>query len=166
MSDFTTMLNKFLYSVSLQEGLLMLLLYTYMMSDDFIPLFFDYLSQLSLTALSTILKQQKRPRKKVPVDIAAVSGTTPHFPSDPLEPGDRADNQWHQYDPASLPTSKEKWDTCTFVPKTHLGYYCWPRYVGTEVLDVAQVGIKFHKHLSENGLFGEHESLLNPVCFL
>ena len=140
-----------------------MLLYTYMLSDDFIPLFCDFLSQLSLTALSTILKQQKRPRKKVPVDIAAVSGTTPHFPSDPLVPGDRADNLWHQYDPASLPTSKEKWDGCTFVPKTHLGYYCWPRYVVIDVLGVAQAGIRFNKHMSENGLFGEHESLLNAV---
>lgn len=83
-------------------------------------------SQLSLTALSTILKQQKRKRKKVPVDIEAVAGTKPCLPSDPLAPGDRDDNKWHQYDSSALPTTKELWDSSTFVPKTHLGYYCWP----------------------------------------
>ncbi|KAK7103315.1 proteasome activator complex subunit 4B-like [Littorina saxatilis] len=85
-----------------------------------------YVRKLSLTALSTILKQQKRKRKKVPVDIEAVAGTKPCLPSDPLAPGDRDDNKWHQYDSSALPTTKELWDSSTFVPKTHLGYYCWP----------------------------------------
>ncbi|KAK7466612.1 hypothetical protein BaRGS_00037269 [Batillaria attramentaria] len=86
-----------------------------------------YSRKLSLAAVSAILQGQKRRKKKVVVDIAAVSGTTPLLPTDPLIPGDRPDNKWHQYDSSNLPTSKAEWDACTFVPKTHLGYYCWPK---------------------------------------
>ncbi|XP_076463728.1 proteasome activator complex subunit 4B-like [Babylonia areolata] len=85
-----------------------------------------YIRKLALTCLSTILKQQKRPKKKVPVDIAAVCGTEPSLPTGPLAPGDREDNMWHQYNAEALPITKEQWDAATFVPKTHLGYYCWP----------------------------------------
>lgn len=86
-----------------------------------------YNRKLCLAAVSAILQQQKRRKTKVEVDIAAVSGTKPCLPSDPLAPGDRVDNRWHQYDSSNLPTSSAQWDACTFVPKTHLGYYCWPK---------------------------------------
>ncbi|KAL8607379.1 hypothetical protein ACOMHN_024404 [Nucella lapillus] len=85
-----------------------------------------YIRKLALTCLSTILKQQKRVKKKAAVDISAVCGVPPALPTSPLAPGDRPDTLWHQYDAAALPTSKEQWEAATFVPKTHLGYYCWP----------------------------------------
>lgn len=85
-----------------------------------------YIRKLALTCLSTILKQQKRVKKKVPVDIEAVCGASPALPDSPLAPGDRPDTLWHQYDTDSLPTTKQQWEAATFVPKTHLGYYCWP----------------------------------------
>ncbi|PVD25485.1 hypothetical protein C0Q70_13141 [Pomacea canaliculata] len=83
--------------------------------------------KLALSGLLAILKQQKRRKVKVLVDIAEVSGAVPCLPSDPLMPGDRPDNRWHKYNSACLPLNKADWDACTFVPKTHLGYYCWPK---------------------------------------
>lgn len=42
--------------------------------------------------------------------------------------GDRPDNQWLQYNSSNLPRTQQDWDSCTFVEKTHWGYYCWPRF--------------------------------------
>lgn len=95
---------------------------------------FHCFPQLSLAAVSAILKQQKRKKKKIVVDIGQVSGVTPCYPDNPLAPGDRLDNKWHQYNSSQIPQNKEEWDACTFVPKTHFGYYCWPRCVFVEIL--------------------------------
>ena len=42
--------------------------------------------------------------------------------------GDRADNQWLQYNSSSLPRTQKDWDQTVFVEKTHWGYHSWPRY--------------------------------------
>lgn len=44
-----------------------------------------------------------------------------------LVAGDRAGNQWLQYQHKRLPRCEEEWNRTTFVEKTHWGYYTWPR---------------------------------------
>uniref|UniRef100_A0A8C9XJ56 Proteasome activator subunit 4 n=1 Tax=Sander lucioperca TaxID=283035 RepID=A0A8C9XJ56_SANLU len=76
-----------------------------------------YVRKVAISAVAGIMKQIKRPHKKVPVS-----------PSDGVvAAGDRLDNQWLQYNSSSLPRTQQDWDSCVFVEKTHWGYYCWPR---------------------------------------
>uniref|UniRef100_A0A669EMM0 Proteasome activator subunit 4a n=1 Tax=Oreochromis niloticus TaxID=8128 RepID=A0A669EMM0_ORENI len=74
-----------------------------------------YVRKVAISAVAGIMKQIKRPHKKVPVKL---SGTVA---------GDRKDNQWLQYNSSTLPRTQKDWDQCVFVEKTHWGYYCWPR---------------------------------------
>lgn len=46
-----------------------------------------------------------------------------------MQPGDRPDNRWLLYDSRTLPTTKDAWEKCVFVEKTHWGYYTWPKSV-------------------------------------
>ncbi|KAM6951408.1 proteasome activator complex subunit 4B [Aplochiton taeniatus] len=78
---------------------------------------------VAIFAVAGILKQLKRPRKKVAWKPSDICGTA--------EPegrcvGDRGENRWLQYDSSSLPRSQEQWDSQTHVEKTHWGYYTWP----------------------------------------
>uniref|UniRef100_A0A3Q3N6V1 Proteasome activator subunit 4a n=1 Tax=Mastacembelus armatus TaxID=205130 RepID=A0A3Q3N6V1_9TELE len=73
-----------------------------------------YVRKVAISAVAGIMKQIKRPHKKIPELSAIVAG-------------DRPDNQWLQYDSSSLPRTQQDWDRCVFVEKTHWGYYCWPR---------------------------------------
>ncbi|XP_072167902.1 proteasome activator complex subunit 4-like [Diadema setosum] len=83
--------------------------------------------KLALSTVGAILKQLKRPHKKVPMDPYAASGS-PTPPADALpSPGERPDNKWIQYQCDRIPTTQEKWDQCVFVDKTHWGYYVWPK---------------------------------------
>uniref|UniRef100_A0A3Q4H8S2 Proteasome activator subunit 4a n=1 Tax=Neolamprologus brichardi TaxID=32507 RepID=A0A3Q4H8S2_NEOBR len=75
-----------------------------------------YVRKVAISAVAGIMKQIKRPHKKVPVS-----------PLDGTVAGDRADNQWLQYNSSTLPRTHVDWDQCLFVEKTHWGYYCWPR---------------------------------------
>uniref|UniRef100_A0A8C8M8K3 Uncharacterized protein n=1 Tax=Oncorhynchus tshawytscha TaxID=74940 RepID=A0A8C8M8K3_ONCTS len=80
--------------------------------------------KLAISAVAGIMKQLKRPHKKVPV--------SPNELCDLKEPagmiaGDRPDNQWLQYNSSSLPRTQQDWEGCTFVEKTHWGYYSWPQ---------------------------------------
>uniref|UniRef100_I3JTZ4 Proteasome activator subunit 4a n=1 Tax=Oreochromis niloticus TaxID=8128 RepID=I3JTZ4_ORENI len=83
-----------------------------------------YVRKVAISAVAGIMKQIKRPHKKVPVsplelcDLKELSGTVA---------GDRKDNQWLQYNSSTLPRTQKDWDQCVFVEKTHWGYYCWPR---------------------------------------
>uniref|UniRef100_A0A8C8IE53 Uncharacterized protein n=1 Tax=Oncorhynchus tshawytscha TaxID=74940 RepID=A0A8C8IE53_ONCTS len=70
--------------------------------------------KLAISAVAGIMKQLKRPHKKVPVSPNELSG-------------DRPDNQWLQYNSSSLPRTQQDWEGCTFVEKTHWGYYSWPQ---------------------------------------
>uniref|UniRef100_A0A8C4HVE7 Proteasome activator complex subunit 4 n=1 Tax=Dicentrarchus labrax TaxID=13489 RepID=A0A8C4HVE7_DICLA len=82
--------------------------------------------KVAISAMAGVLKQLKRPRKKVavkPSDISLVGKC------EDLEGvcGDREGNRWLQYDSNNLPLSEEQWDTQLYVEKTHWGYYTWPR---------------------------------------
>ncbi|XP_041866071.1 proteasome activator complex subunit 4A isoform X1 [Melanotaenia boesemani] len=83
-----------------------------------------YVRKVAISAVAGIMKQIKRPHKKVPVSPSELCGV--------IEPsrtvaGDRADNQWLQYNSSNLPHTQQSWDHCVFIEKTHWGYYCWPR---------------------------------------
>ncbi|XP_047183780.1 proteasome activator complex subunit 4B-like isoform X2 [Scophthalmus maximus] len=80
--------------------------------------------KVAISAMAGILKQLKRPREKVAVKPADISGV-----EDPegLSVGDREGNRWLQYDSDNLPLCQERWDSQHFVEKTHWGYYSWPR---------------------------------------
>uniref|UniRef100_A0A4W5P868 Proteasome activator subunit 4 n=1 Tax=Hucho hucho TaxID=62062 RepID=A0A4W5P868_9TELE len=75
--------------------------------------------KLAISAVAGIMKQLKRPHKKVPVSgLKEPAG---------MIAGDRPDNQWLQYNSSSLPRTQQDWEGCTFVEKTHWGYYSWPQ---------------------------------------
>uniref|UniRef100_A0A8C9ZBT7 Proteasome activator subunit 4 n=1 Tax=Sander lucioperca TaxID=283035 RepID=A0A8C9ZBT7_SANLU len=80
--------------------------------------------KVAISAVAGILKQLKRPRKKVAVKPSDISGI-----EDPegVCVGDREGNRWLQYDSNNLPLSEEQWDSQPYVEKTHWGYYSWPR---------------------------------------
>ncbi|XP_056286378.1 proteasome activator complex subunit 4B-like [Pseudoliparis swirei] len=80
--------------------------------------------KVGISAMAGILKQLKRPRKKVSVKPSEISGV-----EDPegLCVGDREANRWLQYDSNNLPLSQEQWDSQPYVEKTHCGYDSWPR---------------------------------------
>uniref|UniRef100_A0A8D3CRE5 Proteasome activator subunit 4 n=2 Tax=Scophthalmus maximus TaxID=52904 RepID=A0A8D3CRE5_SCOMX len=83
-----------------------------------------YVRKVAISAVAGIMKQIKRPHKKVPVNPTELCGVKEL--SDTVA-GDRPDNQWLQYNSSSLPRTQQDWDHSTFVEKTHWGYYCWPR---------------------------------------
>ncbi|KAG9344464.1 hypothetical protein JZ751_011134 [Albula glossodonta] len=80
--------------------------------------------KVAISSVAGILKQLKRPHKKVPISPHELIGMSE---PDGLVAGDRPDNQWLQYNSSSLPRSQQDWDDCRFVEKTHWGYYSWPR---------------------------------------
>uniref|UniRef100_A0A669AYM5 Proteasome activator Blm10 mid region domain-containing protein n=1 Tax=Oreochromis niloticus TaxID=8128 RepID=A0A669AYM5_ORENI len=80
--------------------------------------------KVAISAMAGILKQLKRPSKKVAVKPSDISGIEE---PDGLCVGDREGNRWLQYDSNNLPLTQEKWDSQCFVEKTHWGYYSWPR---------------------------------------
>ncbi|XP_053568667.1 proteasome activator complex subunit 4 [Bombina bombina] len=80
--------------------------------------------KMSISTVAGILKQMKRPHVKVTICPYKISGCSK--PSDFLA-GDRPDNQWLHYSSASLPKTKQQWESCCFVEKTHWGYSTWPQ---------------------------------------
>ncbi|XP_068596993.1 proteasome activator complex subunit 4A [Brachionichthys hirsutus] len=92
-----------------------------------------YVRKVAISAIAGIMKQIKRPHKKVHISVSelckffvVVNISGMKEPSDILA-GDRQDNQWLQYNSSRLPRTQQDWDGCVFVEKTHWGYYCWPR---------------------------------------
>uniref|UniRef100_A0A671QPG7 Proteasome activator complex subunit 4A n=1 Tax=Sinocyclocheilus anshuiensis TaxID=1608454 RepID=A0A671QPG7_9TELE len=77
----------------------------------------------AISAVSGILKQLKRPHKKVAVNPYDIS----ELKTSSLLAGDRPDNQWLRYDSSRLPCSQQDWNECCFIEKTHWGYSIWPR---------------------------------------
>ncbi|KAJ8396071.1 hypothetical protein AAFF_G00026030 [Aldrovandia affinis] len=80
--------------------------------------------KVAILAVAGILKQLKRPHKKVLVDPTEIIGTSE---AEGLVAGDRPDNWWLLYDSSRLPHTQQEWENCHFVEKTYLGYYSWPR---------------------------------------
>ncbi|XP_019726122.1 proteasome activator complex subunit 4A isoform X1 [Hippocampus comes] len=84
-----------------------------------------YVRKVAISAVAGIMKQIKRPHKKVPIspsELCALEET-----GCGIVAGDRPDNKWLQYNSSSLPRTQKDWDLCAFVEKTHWGYYSWPR---------------------------------------
>ncbi|XP_062911944.1 proteasome activator complex subunit 4-like isoform X1 [Mobula hypostoma] len=79
--------------------------------------------KMAISAVAGIMKQLKRPHKKIEIDPYAINGSRPPI----IQPGDRLDNQWLHYNSSNLPKTKDEWEACLFVEKTHWGYYTWPR---------------------------------------
>uniref|UniRef100_A0AAY5L576 Proteasome activator subunit 4 n=1 Tax=Esox lucius TaxID=8010 RepID=A0AAY5L576_ESOLU len=80
--------------------------------------------KVAISAVAGIMKQLKRPHKKVPVNTNELCGLKEWSG---LTAGDRPDNKWLQYNSSSLPRSQQAWEACMFVEKTHWGYYSWPQ---------------------------------------
>uniref|UniRef100_A0A674B5T3 Proteasome activator subunit 4 n=1 Tax=Salmo trutta TaxID=8032 RepID=A0A674B5T3_SALTR len=80
--------------------------------------------KVAIAAVAGIMKQLKRPHKKVPVSPNTLCGMKELAG---LIAGDRPDNQWLQYNSSSLPRTQQDWEGCTFVEKTHWGYFSWPQ---------------------------------------
>ncbi|XP_016085953.1 proteasome activator complex subunit 4B-like [Sinocyclocheilus grahami] len=80
--------------------------------------------KMAIAAIAGILKQLKRPRKKIPVNPCDISGVTE---PEGLVAGDKPGNDWLQYHGDSLLNTQQDWDNFCFVEKTHWGYYCWPK---------------------------------------
>ncbi|XP_046884684.1 proteasome activator complex subunit 4A isoform X1 [Hypomesus transpacificus] len=83
--------------------------------------------KVAISAVAGIMKQLKRPHKKIPVIFQQLSVSQ----TGGVVAGDRPDNQWLQYNSSSLPRCKKDWDGCVFIEKTHWGYYSWPRKLMT-----------------------------------
>ncbi|XP_047208464.1 proteasome activator complex subunit 4A isoform X1 [Girardinichthys multiradiatus] len=86
-----------------------------------------YVRKVAISAVAGIVKQIKRPHKKVPVSPTELSKNSETMALSRIVAGDRPDNQWLQYNSSNLPRTSQEWDHCVFVEKTHWGYYCWPR---------------------------------------
>ncbi|XP_013404552.1 proteasome activator complex subunit 4 [Lingula anatina] len=83
--------------------------------------------KLSLGAVSSILKQQKRKHPRMVIDPFAVSGCEQPSNGHSLPGDSRLDNAWLQYRSDTRPDTLDKWEKTVFVDKTHWGYYCWPK---------------------------------------
>lgn len=88
---------------------------------------------VAISAVGGILKQLKKPNKKVavnPYDISELKSSLCSSDGKTLGcvlAGDRSDNRWLQYDSSRLPRSQQDWNECCFIEKTHWGYSTWPR---------------------------------------
>ncbi|XP_060063003.1 proteasome activator complex subunit 4-like [Ylistrum balloti] len=120
-----------------------------------------YVRKLSLSSISAVLKQQKRRHKSRIFDPFKVSGTT--APSDgDFRPGNRNDNLWICYDNEKLPLTKEQWDSCTFVEKTHWGYYNWPKEMKTYAPTSEQPKLERKLEELREEEVPLYENLINP----
>ncbi|GCB62155.1 hypothetical protein scyTo_0011429, partial [Scyliorhinus torazame] len=79
--------------------------------------------KMAISAVAGIMKQLKRSHKKIEIDPYTICGSRPKT----IQPGDRPDNKWLHYDSSNLPRTKDDWEACLFVEKTHWGYYTWPQ---------------------------------------
>uniref|UniRef100_A0A3Q2Y0U2 Proteasome activator subunit 4 n=1 Tax=Hippocampus comes TaxID=109280 RepID=A0A3Q2Y0U2_HIPCM len=86
-----------------------------------------YVRKVAISAVAGIMKQIKRPHKKVPISPSELCKQHKVLPILHFLAGDRPDNKWLQYNSSSLPRTQKDWDLCAFVEKTHWGYYSWPR---------------------------------------
>lgn len=109
------------------------------------------LRKIAIRCTVFVLKQQKRPHKKIEVSVDEMielknrdtAVTSKNHSGDgkfkedlPVVVankgfGDRLDNAWLQYDYASRPLTKEQWDKPYFQHKRYIGYYTWPKVLHT-----------------------------------
>ncbi|KAK3731823.1 hypothetical protein QZH41_020179, partial [Actinostola sp. cb2023] len=82
--------------------------------------------KMAISTVGSVLKQQKRPHAKIEVNPYAIA-EVPEPTGSVIQPGDRPDNLWLHFVSDNLPETQECWDRCTFIDKTHWGYYTWPK---------------------------------------
>jgi len=73
----------------------------------------------SIHNMAALLKQNKRFHPRIERIIENKETV--------IQPGNRKDNQWLQYNQENWPKSKAEWNSPNFVHKTHFGYYHWPQ---------------------------------------
>lgn len=82
--------------------------------------------QIAIGAMCAILKQQKALHKTCEMDPLSidVSAVPLHssLPKDVI-----CNNLWLQYNSLTLPKTKQKWENTTFIHKTYIGFYSWPK---------------------------------------
>ena len=75
-------------------------------------------------AVADLINHEIGAAKRVPQELLAIN--TP-------QPGYRADNAWHHYNPNFLDDVQLKWDSVNFMDKSYWGYYCWPAKVSVNL---------------------------------
>ncbi|XP_049827617.1 proteasome activator complex subunit 4-like [Schistocerca gregaria] len=73
-----------------------------------------------------LLKQQKRPHKKIVIDPRSFLKDGIKLESK-IIPGERDDNAWVQYNGSTRPLTAEEWDKPRYVHDMYHGYYSWPK---------------------------------------
>lgn len=87
------------------------------------------LRKLAIRVTVFILKQHKRPHKKVQVSPLSFSDGGGGGIATVSRPGCREDNRWMQYCRESLPADAHTWNEARFMHKQFHGYYAWPPLV-------------------------------------
>uniref|UniRef100_A0A2M4A6A0 Putative proteasome activator complex subunit 4b n=1 Tax=Anopheles triannulatus TaxID=58253 RepID=A0A2M4A6A0_9DIPT len=92
--------------------------------------------KLSLRLLLQIFRQQKRPRKKIPMNPLAIAAirrggassdeVIPANPGSNVTPGYREDNLWLQYDREKVPTCQAEWDEPRYIYSNE-GCFGWTK---------------------------------------
>lgn len=91
--------------------------------------------KVSIDALCILLKMVKPPKQTRMYDTIELiqkearnrSIVAEKIPINRAEPGHRADNTWHTYNPQFLFEQTEQgWEATNFLDKSYWGYYCWP----------------------------------------
>uniref|UniRef100_A0A4W3GX57 Proteasome activator subunit 4b n=1 Tax=Callorhinchus milii TaxID=7868 RepID=A0A4W3GX57_CALMI len=81
--------------------------------------------KMAISAIAGVMKQLKRPHKKIEIDPYVVSGCRPSE----IQPGDRPDNVWLHYNSSSLPKTKDEWEACFFAEQVIYDNFSDPQFV-------------------------------------
>uniref|UniRef100_A0A673BL13 Proteasome activator subunit 4b n=1 Tax=Sphaeramia orbicularis TaxID=375764 RepID=A0A673BL13_9TELE len=82
--------------------------------------------KVAISAVAGILKQLKRPRKKIAVKPSEISGVED---MEGVCVGDREANRWLQYDSKNLPMCQEQWEGQQFGEKIIFEYFSDPEFI-------------------------------------
>lgn len=99
------------------------------------------LRKLNIRTCLYVLKQQKRPLKKLQIKIKRcntkpeATGSSDGRPENgellvydqPTQPGNRLDNKWIQYDRQKRPLTVAEWNETRYLHKQYYGYWAWPQ---------------------------------------
>ncbi|KAG8323597.1 Proteasome activator complex subunit 4 [Homalodisca vitripennis] len=116
-----------------------------------------------------VLKQQKRTHK---YRVREVDRSTTCISSGRLQYGHREDNQWLQYDSATVPKSPAAWDEPRYVHKPYVGYYAWDKEVKVNAPSSEQPPLdRTREEMSEgerevDSFFSDSDKLKKLIDFL